>query len=135
MGITGNFKADYTKGINLIDKTSLFEAHSIMANSAAVLGLDNGLLHLACMSSTAKLVYGFTTVEPRHRLPYRNDIQGYNCLVVMPTKEELSCIGCQSNMNFANTTHCFTTCFYKDNACLSLMTSDKWISKLQELGI
>lgn len=131
VGITGIFKADYSNGINLIDKTDLFEAHAIMANSAAVMGLDNGLIHLAAMSK-AKIVAGFTTVDPLHRLPYRDDVMGKDCFVVYPTKEELGCIGCQSNMNFPPLNHDFKNCFYKDYKCLSLMTADKWIEQLEK---
>jgi ADP-heptose:LPS heptosyltransferase len=128
-GITGNFKADYTKGINLIDKTNLFEAHSIMNDAVVTLGLDNGLMHLHSMG-TGEAIWGFTTVRPEHRLPPNT-----NHLVVAPTSEELSCIFCQSNMTFATGEVCFTKCFYKDYKCLELMTSDKWIAKLKELGI
>lgn len=130
-GIKGNFKADYSRGINLIDKTTLFEAHSIMDGSAATLGLDNGLCHLGALGKT-KLVIGFTTVDPNHRLPYRDGIMGKDCYVVTPTKEELACIHCQSNMNFADTKHCFTKCYYNDFACLKLMTADKWIEQLEK---
>lgn len=128
-GIVGNFKADYDKAgtINLIDKTNLFEAHAIMHKSGMVLGLDNGLLHLAALSEETKLIYGFTTVLPEHRLPYRKDEMGYKCFVVAPTKEELRCIGCQSTYTFAPPTHDFRDCFYTDYACIKLMKSNKWI--------
>ena len=128
-GIVGKFEADYTKGINLIDKTDLFQAHAIMANSTCTIGLDNGLLHLACMSDVP-VVYGFTTVNPEHRLPYRNDKIGHNCFVVMPTKEELKCIGCQSNMTFVDSSHDFRRCFYSDYLCLDLMSSNKFFKYL-----
>lgn len=129
IGITGNFKADYSRGVNLIDKTTLLEAHAIMNSSKAVLGLDNGLLHLAGMGK-APIVAGFTTVLPEHRLPYREGKLGHNCFVVVP--KELECFGCQSNMTFADSTHSFTDCFYKDYKCLSLMTADKWIAQLEK---
>jgi len=128
-GITGNFKADYTKGINLIDKTNLFEAHSIMNDAVVTLGIDNGLMHLHSMG-TGEAIWGFTTVRPEHRLPPNT-----NHLVVAPTKEELACTFCQSDQNFPDSDHSFTTCFYKDYKCLELMTSNKWIAKLKELGI
>lgn len=136
MGITGNFKADYEKKgtINLIDKTDLFQAHGIMNGAVVTLGLDNGLMHLNSMGK-GKAIWGFTTVRPEHRLPYKNGEMGKDCLVVSPTKEELACAFCQSDMNFANTKHCFTTCFYSDYVCLDLMTSERWIIKLKELGI
>ena len=126
-GIKGTFKADYSNGINLIDKTDLFEAHAIMEKSECVVGLDNGLLHLACMSNTP-VVFGFTTVEPSHRLPYRHGAKGWQCSVVTPN---IGCFGCQSNMNFAPQEHTFTKCFYDDYKCLTLMTVDKWIEELE----
>lgn len=134
--IIGNFEADYTKPgtINLINKTNLFEAHAIMNNAEVTMGLDNGLLHL-CGMGKGKAIWGFTTVLPSHRLPFKNGIQGQDCLIVMPTEEELRCIGCQSKFNFAPASHCFTTCFYKDYKCLDLMTSDRWIEQLKKLDI
>lgn len=130
-GIKGNFIGDYSNGINLIDQTNLFEAYTIMSNSKVVLGLDNGLIHLAAMTNVP-IITGFTTVEPEHRLPYRQDVKGFLCETVMPSKEELKCIGCQSNMNFTDSSHSFTKCFYDDYKCLDLMTSDKWIEKLRK---
>jgi hypothetical protein len=136
-GISGIFEADYNKDgtINLIDKTNLFECYSIMNKAGIVLGLDNGLLHLAALSEETKIIYGFTTVLPEHRLPYRKNQMGYNCLLVMPTEEELRCFGCQSKMTFASTNFDFRNCFYQDYKCLDLMSSDRWIAKLKELGI
>jgi ADP-heptose:LPS heptosyltransferase len=129
VGITGTFKADYTKGISLIDKTNLFEAATIMGDAQVVLGLDNGLMHLAQMRN-AKAIWGFTTVRPEHRLPPNT-----NHLVVCPTKQELACTFCQSDMTFASTDHTFTKCFYDDYKCLDLLGSEKWIEKLKEMGI
>lgn len=128
--ITGNFDADYTKGIDLINSTSLFEAHGIMANAKCVIGLDNGLCHLAAMSKVP-IVMGFTSVEPRHRLPYRDNILGKDCYVVKP--KDLKCFGCQSNFNFADNSHDFKYCYYDDYKCIDLMTSDLWIEQLEKL--
>lgn len=130
--IEGKFEADYSKGIDLIDKTNLFEAHAIIANAQFVLGIDNGLLHLASMSDVP-VIWGFTSVLPEHRLPYRNNRIGDNAWVVQPTEEELACIGCQSKMNFADPNHHFTTCAYGDYKCIELMTSDKWIYQIEKL--
>lgn len=126
--IKGNFKADYSKGINLIDKTNLFEAHAIMANSKCVVGLDNGLLHLACMSD-ATVVFGFTSVTPEHRLPYRYNKLGWNCYSVVPP-ESLGCRFCQSNMIFA-LEHSFTDCFYKDFECTKQLSSNLFIEQIK----
>ena len=87
--------------------------------------------------SKGKSIWGFTTVLPEHRLPYKDGVQGKDCLVVIPNEKELACIGCQSKMNFAPTTHNFTECFYGENdyKCIDLMSSDKWIDQLQKMCI
>jgi ADP-heptose:LPS heptosyltransferase len=131
-GIFGTFDADYTKGINLIDKTNLFEAHAIMANAKFVMGIDNGLLHLASMSQVP-VIWGFTSVLPEHRLPYRNGIKGDNTYLVTPSEEELPCTGCQSKFNFAPSDHSFLNCWYDDLKCLDLMTSDRWIEQIKKI--
>lgn len=129
--ITGKFEADYSKGINLINKTNLFEAHGIMAKAKFVIGLDNGLCpHLAAMSDVP-IIVGFTSVEPRHRLPYRKNQLGWNCYVVKP--KNLDCFGCQSNHNFADTTHDFKYCFYKDYKCVEMLTSELWIEQINKV--
>lgn len=129
-GIKGNFDADYTKGISLIDKTSLFEAHAIMANSKCVIGCDNGLLHLSAMTNVP-IIYAFTTVLKEHRMPYRNNIKGWNVYPI--ENKQLECFGCQSNMSFADTKFSFTNCFYKDYKCVELLTSDKFIKEIEKI--
>ncbi len=122
-------------GVNLLNKTSLFEAHSIIAGAKVAIGVDNGLVpHLAAMTDT-HIIAGFTTVNPMHRLPYRNDIQGHNITAIYPSDKELACIGCQSNMNFAEPTHKFTTCYYNDMACLDLIKPELFIEALKKVGI
>lgn len=132
--IVGTFKAEYNKPgtINLIDKTDLFQAHAIMASAKAVVGLDNGLLHLACMSDVP-VVYALTTLNKEHRLPYRKDELGWNCYPI--ELKELECSGCQSNFNFAPTTHNFTTCYYGNLniQCVKMMTSNKFIAELEKI--
>lgn len=130
VAIKGKFTADYSKGVNLIDKTNLFEAHSIMTKSSCVVGLDNGLLHLSCMSNVPS-VWGFTTVDPNHRLPYRENTLGWNTYTVTPDSKTLACTFCQSNMSFAS--HDFTDCFYKDFKCLQELTIEKWIEQLDKI--
>ena len=133
--IKGTFKADYSNGLNLIDKTTLLEVHSIIARTEVAIGLDNGLVpHLAGMTDVP-IVAGFTTVRPEHRLPYRHGVKGWNCEVVAPTKEELACAFCQSDMTFAEPTHSFTKCYYSDFKCLDAMSSNKWIEALKKVGI
>lgn len=129
--IRGTFEGDYSLGINLIDKTDILEAHAIMSNAELVLGLDNGLCHLAAMSNV-KIVYGFTSVLPEHRLPYRENKIGHRCYVVTPTAQELACIGCQSKQNFVSKDRDFKFCMYDDYECTEMMTSDRWIKQIEE---
>lgn len=132
VGLKGKFtEVDYTKGINLIDNTSLLEAHGIMSKAKAVVGLDNGLLHLAALTETP-IVYGFTTVASEHRLPYRHNELGWNCFVVEPPKE-VKCRGCQSNWNFADEKVDFRFCPYGDYVCIDSLESKLWIEQLEKV--
>lgn len=132
--IQGNFdsKVDFTNGINLIDKTSLLEAASIMENAKAVIGVDNGLLHLAGMTSKP-IIMGFTTVSPEIRAPIRNNIQGHNCQYVTPDVT-LGCRFCQQRTNFLYG-HDYRNCLpqYKDYLCTKQMTAEKFIPHLEKL--
>lgn len=128
-------QTDLTKGIDLINKTSLLEASRILKEASCVIGLDNGLLHLAACFETS-IVYGFTTVKPIHRLPFRHNIKGWNVFPVVLTQEELPCYNCQSNMTFTYQ-HSFTTCFYanteKAYECLLKLTPDKYIEQINKI--
>jgi hypothetical protein len=119
--VIGKFNAELDKGINLVNKTSLIESGAIIQQSCMILGLDNGLLHLAAMTEVP-IIYGFTSVNPKHRLPYRRGSFGWDCYVVEP---DVSCRGCQSNMVFENEFN-FTDCFYKDFRCTKELNFEKW---------
>lgn len=121
---------DFSKGIDLKNKTTLLEAHSILANSKCVIGLDNGLLHLAATTSVP-IIMGFTTVAPEHRLPIRNNVLGWNVFTVVP-EESLKCRFCQSKMNFVYN-HDFRNCYYKDYLCIKNQTANPYISHLEKL--
>lgn len=130
--ITGTFKSDikYNECLDLVDKTTLLEAGKIIENSIAIIGLDNGLLHLAACTEVP-IIAGFTTVLPEHRLPYRHDVKGWNCYTVEPDKD-LGCRGCQSRMTHVYG-HNFTSCYYRDTICKTQLTSDKYIKHLEKL--
>lgn len=136
--IKGKFKEeiDYSQGINLIDKTSLLDAAYIMQNSKAVLGIDNGLMHVAGCTD-AKIVGGFTTVSPEIRNPIRYNQLGWNCYNVVPD-ESLSCKFCQQTTNFLYG-HDYRNCWYKEKkerstiSCVDQMTADKFIAHLEKI--
>lgn len=131
--IKGNFsnKINFDKGINLINKTDMLESTKIIKGAKTIVGLDNGLLHLAATTDIA-IVGGFTTVNPEHRLPYRHNVKGWNYYPVVLTEDELKCRFCQSNMTFLYDFN-MTKCFYKDYKCITLLSSDKYINELEKI--
>lgn len=130
--IKGNFSTeiDLSKGLDLIDKTSLLEAAKIMHESAGVIGLDNGLLHIAGCTQTP-IIGGFTNVNPDVRMPVRNDVLGWNYYTVVPPKS-LACRFCQSNLNFIYDFD-FKNCYYKDYACLKQLSANLYIEQLEKI--
>lgn len=106
------------------NKTSLLETLSILEASTALVGVDNGLVHLARTLEPSKvphLVVGYTSVDPRYR--QEADMR------VIPTVE---CKFCQSKCNTLFE-HDFRTCFRGDFACVSQMTAAKFKRGLQEV--
>lgn len=136
--IIGNFReeVDYRKGIDLINATTLLQAGKIIARAQCIVGLDNGLIHLAGCTSTP-IVAGYTTVAPLVRMPYRNDVLGYNCFPVVPDSI-LPCRFCQSNWEWVFD-HDFRKCFYKEKGydktiqCVKNLTADKYINRMSSL--
>lgn len=130
--IKGDFKSeiDYTAGVDFIDKTSLIEAAAIMSGAGAVIGVDNGLLHVAGCTQVP-IVAGFTTVNPELRTPARNGIFGWKFYTVEPDKD-LKCRFCQAKTNFLYG-HDYKKCMYSDNLCTKQMTAAKFIVHLENI--
>lgn len=120
---------DFSQGLDLIDKTTLIEAAKVLDQAKAVVGMDNGLLHLAAQTSVP-IVAGFTTVDPLHRIPWRDGVFGKNFHAV--TAQDLDCIGCQSNMVFL-AGHDFRNCVYGDFRCVKELTAELYWNKLEPL--
>lgn len=118
---------DTTGAIDLRDTTTLEEAHSIMYYAEAVLGVDNGLIHLAGMTSTP-IIAGYTTVNPAHRIPIRprGEIR-----VIGP---RVDCRYCQTNMNFVYHQD-FRQCIYGDYACTTEMTAERFLAEFDKLEL
>jgi ADP-heptose:LPS heptosyltransferase len=119
---------DYSRGYNLIDKTSLMEAAKIMKEAQVVLGIDNGLLHLASMTD-ATILYGFTMVGPEHRRisrPFGDTYELYG------NKETLPCLFCQEKVRFF-LGHNFKDCIYKEHtpACVRALNIESWVSTIE----
>lgn len=120
-------------GLDLIDKTTVLQAANIMSGALAVVGVDNGLLHLAGCSKVP-IVAGFTTVSPDIRLPYRDGVLGKDCYVVTPPAT-LACRFCQQGTNFLYG-HDYRNCLYKndsalDRLCTKSITADRFIHHLE----
>ncbi len=136
--IKGAFKEeiDFNAGINLIDKTSLLEAAYIINNAKAVVGVDNGLLHLAGCTDVS-IIAGYTTVSPDIRMPIRNNTLGFNVYPIVPDVS-LDCRFCQQTTNFLYD-HDYRNCWYKENKkrdsiyCVDQMTADKFITALEKV--
>lgn len=132
-GISGNFDGEvaFEKGLDLREKTSLIQAAAILGAAKAVVGVDNGLLHLAACTSTP-IVAGFPTVDPAARQFIRpNGKRMENVKVIVPD-ESLTCRWCQSRINFV-AKHDFKECYYGDYKCRDHMSGEKFIEALKEL--
>lgn len=105
--------------IDLREQTNLVEAACVIARAQLTIGLDNGLLHLACCS-TAPVAIAFTTAEPRLRVPPR--AKGARTLVITPP-ESLACRFCQTSMRKV-LGHDFKNCLYGDNLCVKSITGE-----------
>lgn len=134
-----NEQIKFDTGIDLRGETNMLEACKIIAESKAIVGVDNGLLHLAGCTEVP-IVGGFTSVRPNHRMPYRHGVLGWNYFPVSLTKEELACSGCQSNWSFSSVmNHRFERCYYDPAAegeeieCVKLLTADKYIEQLEKI--
>jgi hypothetical protein len=91
---------------DLRDQTTIKEACEILGNAVCVVGVDNGLLHLASCTSVP-VIWGFTSVDPKHRIPVRNGKPGFNAYTVQPSAT-LDCRACQSRYHFFE--HDFRQC-------------------------
>jgi hypothetical protein len=91
---------------DLRDQTTITQAADILARASAVVGVDNGLLHLASCTDVP-VIWGFTSVDPKHRIPVRNSKPGYNAYTVLPSVG-LDCRFCQSKYHFFE--HNFKKC-------------------------
>ena len=114
-----------THYIDMIDQTTFPEALAILQDAKCVIGLDNGLIHLAGLTD-APIVVGYTTVDPYYRLPYRHGVKGWNCQVVEPTS---ACRYCQTSI-LASYGIPFNRCNIITKECMYSLKADNWISKI-----
>lgn len=129
--IEGNLSEaiDFSQGVNLIDRTSLLQAAKIMGNAKCVIGLDNGLLHLAACTDVP-VVSGFTTVKPEHREAFRHNTKGWNWFSVVPP-ESLSCRFCQSKCVFTAGVD-FRFCPLNTYDCVKQLSAELYLEQIEK---
>jgi hypothetical protein len=120
---------DFSLGQDLREKTSLLEAIRIMEDAQFVIGLDNGLLHLAG-TTEVPIIFGHTISPVRDRRIRRR--KGLTIDISVP-EDKLSCIGCQAKQRFFYNQR-FSVCLYGDNLCTKLLFDDMnlWKSAIQK---
>lgn len=118
---------NYNWGIDLRDQTTLLEAGKVLSLATAVVGLDNGLLHLAGMTDVP-IIAGFTSVDPATRLPYRRGIKGWNVRTVVPPATSCRFIQTKTHFNYSAD---FRECLCGTNDCVDALTSDAFIKILE----
>jgi hypothetical protein len=104
---------NYNVGLDLRDKTTLLESARILAGAVCVVGLDNGLIHIAG-TTDRPIVAGYSSVDATTRLPVREGVLGLGCFTVEPKGD---CKSCQTVANFTFG-HDFRLCYYGDYKCL-----------------
>lgn len=135
--MTSNHKAttfadyDFKGGIDLTEETTLLEAAKIIEKAEVVVGLDNGLLHLAAMTDTP-IVYGHNVIEPALRTPRR---ASGRIIDVVP---DLDCSFCQSRQRFhflpkGSDRLCPKTMSAENIDCLNALSAEKFISAIDEV--
>lgn len=117
---------DFTKGVDLREKTTLLEAVQIMRGARFVIGVDNGLLHFAGCTEVP-IIFGHTIARVEHRQIRR--LKGLTVNIAV-SKESLPCIACQSDMRYIITPdskkgHRFSKCIYDDYKCLEMLFSSE----------
>lgn len=119
---------DLSKGLNLIDKTPLVEALAIISKAKLIVGLDNGLLHMAGCTDIP-IIFGYSIASPQHRRPRRPAGKIYEHF---PNPHKLTCTFCQSKMRLMFD-HDFAKCLYKDYYCLKELANPvPWIALIDK---
>lgn len=106
-----NFQGDLSKGIDLRERTTLLEATQLMRGAKFIIGLDNGLLHMAG-TTKCPIIFGHNIALAERRAIRRRE--GLTVDVTV-SEDELACIGCQDKIRFARN-HSFKECFFKGKA-------------------
>lgn len=124
---------DFSKGVDLRDKTNLKELLAILSKAKAVVGADSGILHLAALTNV-EVIGAYTAVDPEIRIPWRLNEEGtaergWRFQTVVP---EVPCRFCASHM-IVEQGHDFIGCLYDDFQCMKEITAEKLIEKLENV--
>lgn len=119
---------DFSGGIDMRNQTTLLSAAGLMSRAKVVVGLDNGLLHLAAMTEVP-IVFGFTVSSPEHAKPRRKSGKVFS---IYPNPEDLTCMFCQSRMRFVYNQD-FRECPYQDLACIKVLADpEPWCEQIEQ---
>jgi hypothetical protein len=144
-GIEAKISSEIDKSlfVDLTNKTTLVEALGVIQRAKAVVGVDNGLLHLAHCTDVP-IVYGLSSLLPEHRIPYRapapprtameafhGGVREHGATEIIVA--DVPCSGCQSRGFAINND--WRTCLFDDYACTLTLTSAKYLAKLKVLGV
>lgn len=132
-GLTTHYdkQINYAAGLDLRDQTDMLQAASVMRDALCVIGLDNGLLHLAA-TTEATVLFGYNITGPEFRAPRRN--WGHTVHMTVP-KERLACAHCQDHIKMLST-HSFHYCLYGDTRCIDILFENEgqaWKSAIDKL--
>ncbi len=121
---------DLSQGLNLIGATTLLQAAKVMSGAKIVLGIDNGLLHLAGLTETP-IIFGYTMTGPKQRRIYRKVGQA---IELYADKDRVPCLFCQEHVRFFKDHH-FTNCIYKEQVplCVKALNKESWIAAIDVL--
>jgi ADP-heptose:LPS heptosyltransferase len=78
------------KNCKNITTVSLFDAIDVIANAKVLVSSDTGPIQLAGATETP-IIGIYSVVKPEHRLPYRHDEMGWNCVGVTPSCRYYPC--------------------------------------------
>lgn len=125
-----NERYDLTKGENLIGQTSLLEAAKIMEKAEMVIGVDNGLLHLAGMTDVP-IIFGYTIAGPNQRRVFR---KFGHTMEMYGDKEKIPCLFCQESHRFIEDQH-FTRCIYQEYEpqCVRALNAESWVAAVEQV--
>lgn len=119
-------------GLDLRGETALIEAHAWLACCHYVIGVDNGLMHLAgTIEDGPAIIAGYTSIDPHYREIVRN---GAPIVVQRITPSMPGERFCQSQHNFLFG-HDFRDCLYGDNAVANQLTADLFIEACKREGL